>query len=223
MNEDDKQLNYNSQRNKNFKGVKIDLDKPSVKRPYLKDDMDEQTKERYKIVSDYEIKYLNQKIKHQNYEETKFVKEKIGSLRKIIADKIYDRCYNEFQELCKYLEITRMDESIYNLPLYTQDEEYNKAHEKFLYCSSYERNLLRRFDDKIRFLSFAYDYQYMLCKKNCIESKYYGTKPDYENCILQCLKYTDKNIDPSIEGMLEQMLDEYSHILNHIQSKDQKF
>jgi len=201
----------------------IDFDKSTPKLPLLQHDMDEQTKERYRIVNEFENSYLEKFMPFKKTENQDLIREKIKDFRKTVSKKMYEKCQKEYQELNKHLEYMRIDESLYNLPLFSENEEYNIAHQNFINCSSFERNLITRLDDKIRFLAYVYDFQYSLCKKNCIESKFYGVKEDYENCILQCLKYTQKNVEPSIEGILEQLVDDYSHILDHLVSKDPKY
>jgi hypothetical protein len=221
--EDDQKAN-NKNKNKMFFSLEEpNIAEPSAGKPWLHEDMDEQTKERYDIINQFEVKYLRTFFKKRNTENMDLVKMKISDFRYMVAHKIYEKCYKEVQEIKKHISIKKIEESLYNLPLFTEDDEYNEAHQKFLNCSSFERHLITRLDDKMKFLSFFYDFQYGICKKNCIESKFYGTKDDYENCILQCLKYTHKNIDPAIEGILDQLIDNYSHIIEHMISKDPKF
>lgn len=221
--EDDKTTNTNKKKKMFFNLEEIDLDEESPKRPLLQDDMDEQTKERFDIINQFEVNYLEIHLKKRNEENMNLVKTKIADFKFMLAQKIYEKCFKEVQEIKNHINIKEIDESLYNLPLFTEDEEYNQAHQNFLNCSSFERHLVTRIDDKMKFLMFFYDFQYGICKKNCVESKFYGVKEDYQNCILQCLKYTHKNIDPAIEGILDELVDNYSHILEHMISKNPKF
>lgn len=181
--------------------------------PLLQDNMDEKTLERYNIVNKCEFMYLEKYLKTRNTENADFVKRKIDNLKYSIGQKIYEKCYEEIKIIKKFFPLTKVDENITNLPIYSESEEYNSAHQSFLHCSSFERYLITRLEDKIRFLSFVYDYQYSMCKKNCIESKFYTVNEDYENCINICLKFTNKNIDPAIEGVIENLVEDYSQML----------
>jgi len=222
MSDEDHQKNNEKKKKMFFNVEEIDLNQEYPKRPLLKDDMDEQTKERYDIVNEYEVKYLEIYSNTRKIDDMNTVKTKILDFKFMLAQKIYEKCFKEVQELKKHINIDEINESLYNLPLFTENKEYNEVHQNFLNCSSFERHLSTRIDDKMKFLMFFYDFQYNICKKNCVESKFYGVREDYENCILQCLKYTHKNIDPAIEGILDELVDNYSHILEHMLNKDPK-
>lgn len=221
---DEGEMKKNNKTKKTFLGLEeIDLNKPIPKKPLLQHDMDQQTQERYDIINKYVADYLEIHLIKRKTENMDLVKKKIMDFKFMVSQKIYKKCFKEFQELEKHIPIQTIDESLCNLPLFTKDDDYNAVHQEFLNCSSFERHLITRLEDKLKFLLFFYDFQFSLCKKNCIESKFYAIQEDIEDCIYQCLSYTHKNIQPSIEAMMDSSVDYYSHTLEHMISKDPKF
>jgi hypothetical protein len=190
-----------------------DEDKYNEGSIYQHEDMDFVTKVRFEHIREAEIEFNSNYLEKKDSKNMEIVKSKIKNLKYIIAERITQKCHYEINELRNYINSNEINYDILDNNEHTNDN-FNIFYKDFMNCSSIERKLIDKFDEKFEFLYNIREFQFQICKKNCIENKFHHIKDEYLTCFKQCFKYTHKIIDPSIENTLEDLFNFYSNILD---------
>jgi len=130
-----------------------------------------------------------------------FILEAVKFL-KCIDLNIDAKCANEIKNFRAHFKLdSERDEKVF--PREGMESSADKAYRELEQCTERFKILEANVNEIVQFSSDFYDYQYHLCRFNCLKKLRLNKMPKIQTCLRRCYFYTYEYIDRAIEDALQ--------------------